>query len=76
MGPDKLHLLTDYLERHPDCDLVWGNRTIYNSEADYIAGRVAMFCRDSRLGLDTGDVLVRNLGLGFTDFLRRSNEIR
>jgi glycosyltransferase involved in cell wall biosynthesis len=67
MGPDKLWILTHYLETHPDCALVWGNRAIYNSEADYLAGRAAMMCRDFRRGLDMGDVLVRNLGHRFSD---------
>lgn len=68
MGSDKLQSLTDYLETRPECEFVWGNRAIYNCQADYVAGRVALICRDSRLGLDMGDVMVRNVGHRFTDF--------
>jgi predicted O-methyltransferase YrrM len=67
MGSDKLRLLTNYLETHPGCELVWGNRALYNSEEDYLGRRMAMLCSDSRQGLDMGDTLVRNLGYRFTD---------
>ena len=68
MEPGKLWLLANYLRANADCELVWGNRALYNSEEDYLRGRVALWCSDCRMGLDTGDVLVRNLGYGFTDF--------
>jgi hypothetical protein len=68
MGPDKLRAMFDSLEDGGGCELAWGNRAIYNSEEDYVANRVAALCRDCHRGLDTGDVLVRNLGHRFTDF--------